>query len=170
LALASKAPAVTPRAKTAGHKIKQPKPCAEPVISVPVKTVASLEKKPPAVDSASDLSFKKPSETKEKCLEMLRKSISTKSQKATNTIKLFMFKSVDQKDVVFGLDIQDAKGKVLWQFKPAIFPAVAQSVVDFIPRLKSDVWKSLSVGLAREVPCGGNQSRKNKSGYNVDVV
>jgi hypothetical protein len=75
LALASKAPAVSPRAKTAGHKIKQPKPCAEPVISVPVKTVASLEEKPPAVDSASDRSFKKPSETKEKCLEMLQKSI-----------------------------------------------------------------------------------------------
>jgi hypothetical protein len=32
------------------------------------------------------------------------------------------------------------------------------------------VWKSLSVGLAREVPCGGNQSQKNKSGYNVEVV
>jgi hypothetical protein len=71
LALASKAPAVSPRAETAGHKIKQPEPCAEPVISVPVKTVASLEEKPPAVDSASDLSFKKPSETKEKHLEML---------------------------------------------------------------------------------------------------
>jgi hypothetical protein len=68
LALASKAPslAVSSRAKTAGHKIEQPEPCAEPAISVPVKTVASLEKKPPAVDSASDLSFKKPSETKER--------------------------------------------------------------------------------------------------------
>jgi len=170
LALASKAPAVSPRAETAGHKIEQPEPCAEPANSVPVKTAASLEEKPPAVDSTSDLSFKKPSETKEKRLEMLRKSISTKSQKATNTIKLFMFKSVDQKDIVFGLDIQDAKGEVFWQFKPAIFPAVAQSVVDFIPGLKSDVWKSLSVGLAREVPYGGNQSRKNKSGYNVEVV
>jgi hypothetical protein len=72
LALASKAPAVLPRAETAGHNIEQPEPCAEPAISVPVKTVASLEEKPPpVVDSTSDLSFKKPSETKEKCLEML---------------------------------------------------------------------------------------------------
>jgi hypothetical protein len=71
LALASKAPAVSPRAETAGHNIEQPEPCAEPVISVPVKTVASLEKKPAVVDSASDLSFKKPSETKEKCVEMV---------------------------------------------------------------------------------------------------
>jgi hypothetical protein len=67
LALASKAPSlsVSSRAKTTGHKIEQPEPCAEPRISVPVKTVACLEKKPPAVDSASALSFKnKPSETK----------------------------------------------------------------------------------------------------------
>jgi hypothetical protein len=71
LALASKAPTASPRAETAGHKIEQPEPCAEPANSVPVKTVASLEEKPPAVDSTSDLSFKKPSETKEKRLEML---------------------------------------------------------------------------------------------------
>jgi hypothetical protein len=74
LALASKAPSlsVSSRAETTVHKIEQPEPCAEPRITVPVKTVACLEKKPPAVDSASALSFKnKPSETKEKYLEML---------------------------------------------------------------------------------------------------
>jgi hypothetical protein len=91
-------------------------------------------------------------------------------EKATNTIKLFMFKSVDQKDIVFGLDIQDAKGEVFWQFKPAFFPAVTQAIVNFIPGLKSDVWMSLSVGLAREVPYGGNENWKNKSGYNVEIV
>jgi hypothetical protein len=67
-----------------------------------------------------------------------------------------MFKSVDQKDVVFALDIQDAKGEVFWQFKPAIFPIVVESIVDFIPGLKLDVWKSLSVGLACEIPYAGN--------------
>jgi hypothetical protein len=81
-----------------------------------------------------------------------------------------MFKCDDQKDIVFALDIQDAKGEVFWQFKPAIFPIVAQSIVDFIPGLKSDVWKSLSVGLAHEIPYGGNESWKNKSGYITDVV
>jgi hypothetical protein len=81
-----------------------------------------------------------------------------------------MFKSVEQKDIVFALDIQDAKGEVFWQFKPAIFPVVTQSIVDFIPGLKLDVWKSLYVGLAREIPYSGNESLKNKSGYNIEVV
>jgi hypothetical protein len=101
---------------------------------------------------------------------MLRKTIPEKSKKATNTIKLFMFKGIDQKDIVFALDIQDAKGKVHWQFKSAIFPAVAQAAVDYIPGLKSDVWKSLTVGLPCEITYGGNQCCKNKSGYNLEVV
>jgi hypothetical protein len=68
LALASKAPplAVSSVAETAGNNNEQPEPCAKPGISVPVKTVASLEQKPPAIDSASDPSLKKPSDTKEK--------------------------------------------------------------------------------------------------------
>jgi hypothetical protein len=67
--------------------------------------------------------------------------------------------------------MQILSGEVFWQFKPAIFPAVAQSIVEFIPRLKLDVWKSHSVGLACEqVPYGGNESWKSKSGYNVEVV
>jgi hypothetical protein len=73
LVLASKAPplAVSSTAETAGHNNEQPEPCAKPGISVPVKTVASLEKKPPGIDSASDPLLKKPSDAKEKCLEML---------------------------------------------------------------------------------------------------
>jgi hypothetical protein len=43
---------------------------------------------------------------------MLWETISGKSKKATNTIKLFKFKCVEQKDIVFALDIQDAKGEV----------------------------------------------------------
>jgi hypothetical protein len=60
LAFASKGQslAVSFTAKTAGHKDSE-QPCAKPVTSVPVKTVACLEKKPRAVDSASDLSYKK---------------------------------------------------------------------------------------------------------------
>jgi hypothetical protein len=51
---------------------------------------------------------------------MLQKTISEKSKKATNTIKLFMFKGIDQKDIVFALDMQDAKGEVYWQFKSSV--------------------------------------------------
>jgi hypothetical protein len=36
--------------------------------------------------------------------------------------------------------------------------------------LKSDVWQSLSVGLAHEIPYGGNESQKIKSGYKIEVV
>jgi hypothetical protein len=97
LALASKAPslvAVSSTAETAGHKNEQPEPCGKPAPSVPVKTVAFIEKKTPAAMSANDPSFKKPSETKEKHLEMLQKMISGKSKKATNTIKSFLCSSV----------------------------------------------------------------------------
>jgi hypothetical protein len=172
LAVASKAPplAVSSVAETGGNNNEQPEPCPKPGISAPVKTVASLEQKPPAIDFASDPCLKKPSDSKEKHLEMLQKTISEKSKKATNTIKLFMFKGIDQKDIVFALDIQDAKGEVYWQFKSAIFPAVAQAAVDYIPGLKSDVWKSLTVVLPCEIPYGGNQCHKIKSGYNLEVV
>jgi hypothetical protein len=61
-------------------------------------------------------------------------------------------------------------GEVYWQFKSALFPAVAQAIVDYIPGLKSDVWKSLTVGLPHEIPYGGNQCHKNKSGYDLEVV
>jgi hypothetical protein len=165
LALASKAPAVSPRPKTAGHKIEQHKPCAEPAVSVPLRKNHLPLILPVIYPSRSHLRLKK------NILKCFKRVFLQRVRKLlTNTIKLFMFKSVDQKDIVFSLDIQDAKGEVFWQFKPAIFPAVTQSVVDFIPGLKLDVWKSLSVGLAREVPYGGNQSWKNKSGYNVEVV
>jgi hypothetical protein len=40
----------------------------------------------------------------------------------------------------------------------------------FIPGLELDVWKSLYVGLAHEIPYSGNESQKNTSGYNIEVV
>ena len=73
LALASKAPplAVSSVAETGGNNNEQPEPCPKPRISAPEKTVASLEQKPPAIDFASDPCLKKPSDSKEKYLEML---------------------------------------------------------------------------------------------------
>jgi hypothetical protein len=81
-----------------------------------------------------------------------------------------MFKGIDQKDIVFALDIWDGKGEVFLQFKSALFPAVSQAVIDYILGLKSDVQKSLTVGLPHEIPYGGNECQKNKSGYNLEVI
>jgi hypothetical protein len=76
LALASKAPplAVSSVAEIGGNNNEQPEPCPKPGISAPVKTVASLEQKPPAIDFASDPCLKKTSDSKEnvlKCCERL---------------------------------------------------------------------------------------------------
>jgi hypothetical protein len=83
LALASKAPVlfVSSVAETGGNNNEQPEPCPKPRISAPVKTVASLEQKPPAIDFASDPCLKKPSDSKEKILKCFERLFLKRARK-----------------------------------------------------------------------------------------